>query len=390
MKPNKEEKYHTQLTAGGYHINYPDNVGTPAADMTLFKCLMISIILTPGARCITVEIKDFYLCTSMKCSEYMRLKTTDIPKEIMREYKLQESVTQDGYVYCKITKGMYGLPQAGIKAQELLKKRLAEYGHHQSKIIPGLSTHETRPTTFTLAVDDFIMKIISEKDADHLINVLKKHCIITVDKEATKYIGLAIKWDYAKGKVHTLMPGYLPKMMMRFKHETPNKIQNSPHRHVETQYGKKAQFTTVEEDSPLKKEETKYVHAVAGTLLYYARAVNPTIIPTLSAIRTEQAKPTQATIETIKQLLNYCATQEEAIITYSASKMILCVHSNAGYCNEKKAQSQAGGHFFLSNNDQLPPNNGAIMTNATIIKAVISSAAEAELGALFLNAKEVV
>jgi hypothetical protein len=63
-------------------------------------------------------------------------------------------------------------------------------------------------------------------------------------------------------------------------------------------------------------------------------------------------------------------------------------HSDAGYANEKNARSRAGGHFFLSNNDKFPPNNGAIMTNATIIKSVMSSAAEAELGALFLNAKE--
>ncbi len=68
--------------------------------------------------------------------------------------------------------------------------------------------------------------------------------------------------------------------------------------------------------------------------------------------------------------------------------MILNVHSNSGYLNEKKARSRASGHFFLSNNDTSPPNNGAILTNATIIKAVMSSAAEAELGALYLNAKE--
>ncbi len=129
---------------------------------------------------------------------------------------------------------------------------------------------------------------------------------------------------------------------------------------------------------------------MAGTLLYYARAVDPTILPALSAIGTKQATPTQTTMERIKQLLDYCATQEEAIIMYSARKMILCIHSNAGYCNEKNARSRAGGHFSLSNNDQLPPNNGAIMTNATIIKAVMSLAAEAELGALFLNAKEAV
>jgi hypothetical protein len=92
----------------------------------------------------------------------------------------------------------------------------------------------------------------------------------------------------------------------------------------------------------------------------------------------------------IKQLLDYCASQEEAIITYNSSKMILAVHSDAGYANEKKARSRAGGHFFLSNNEPDPPNNGAILTNATIIKNVMSSAAEAEIGALYLNAREAV
>ena len=49
IKPNKEEKYRTRLTAGSDRINYPDEVGTPTADMTLFKCLANSIISTPGA-----------------------------------------------------------------------------------------------------------------------------------------------------------------------------------------------------------------------------------------------------------------------------------------------------------------------------------------------------
>jgi hypothetical protein len=57
----------------------------------------------------------------------------------------------------------------------------------------------------------------------------------------------------------------------------------------------------------------------------------------------------------VKQLLDYFAVQEEAIITYSASKMIINVHSDAGYLSKKKARSQAGGHFFLSDNDMTPP-----------------------------------
>jgi hypothetical protein len=88
----------------------------------------------------------------------MRLKITDISEESIKEYNLQELVTEDGYVYCAINKGMYSLLKAGIIAQELLKERPSKYGYHQSKIISELWTHKTRPTVFTLAVDDFAIK----------------------------------------------------------------------------------------------------------------------------------------------------------------------------------------------------------------------------------------
>ena len=71
------------------------------------------------------DIKDFYLNTPMKRYKYMRLKITDIPEEVIEQYNLRNIVTKDAYVYCKIRKGMYGLPQAGIIAQELLQERLA-------------------------------------------------------------------------------------------------------------------------------------------------------------------------------------------------------------------------------------------------------------------------
>jgi len=250
MKPNKTEIHRTRLTAGGDRINYPEDVGTPTADMTLFKIHANSIILTPGARCIMVDIKDVYLNTPMKRPEYMRLKITDIPDEVIEEYNLREIVDDDGYVYCEITKGMYGLPQAGIIAQELLAERLAKHGYHQSKIIPGFWKHETRPITFTLVVDDFAIKVLREDDANHITNVLRKDYTITVDTEATKYIGLTVEWDYDNGKVHTHMPGYLGKAMTRFKHEIPTKVQNAPNRHIEVKYGAKKQYVDEEVQSP--------------------------------------------------------------------------------------------------------------------------------------------
>jgi hypothetical protein len=66
--------------------------------------------------------------------------------------------------------------------------------------------------------------------------------------------------------------------------------------------------------------------------------------------------------------------------------MILAAHSDASYLSETKACSRAGGHFFLTENNEVPRNNGAILTLAQIIKSVMSSAAEAELCALYINA----
>ena len=126
--------------------------------MTLVKILLNSIISTEGAKCIMLDLKDFYLNTPMKRYKYMRIKISDIPKEIIQEYKLHELEMEEGYVYCEIFKGMYGLPQAGIIAQELLQERLAKAGYHQSKSIPGLWTHVTRKICFTLVVDNFAIK----------------------------------------------------------------------------------------------------------------------------------------------------------------------------------------------------------------------------------------
>jgi hypothetical protein len=70
--------------------------------------------------------------------------------------------------------------------------------------------------------------------------------------------------------------------------------------------------------------------------------------------------------------------------------MVLVVHSNASYLSKPKAQSQAGGHFFMSSNVTNPHNNGTVLNIAQLIKAVMSLAAEAELGALYINARKAV
>ena len=56
----------------------------------------------------------------------------------------------------------------------------------------------------------------------------------------------------------------------------------------------------------------------------------------LSAIASEQAKPTEKTLKKIKQFLHYATTNLDTIIMYQANNMILTAHSNASYLSEPK------------------------------------------------------
>jgi hypothetical protein len=114
------------------------------------------------------------------------------------------------------------------------------------------------------------------------------------------------------------------------------------------------------------------------------------MLTALSAIASAQAKPTEETMTCCKQFLNYAATHQDAILTYKSSDMVLVVHSDASYLSKPKARSRAGGHFFLSSDTENPINNGAVLTIAQLIKAVMSSTAEAELSALYINAHKAV
>ncbi len=122
----------------------------------------------------------------------------------------------------------------------------------------------------------------------------------------------------------------------------------------------------------------------------------------LGTLASSQSQSTQATALAVTRLLNYCATHPDAVLRYSASDMHLHVHSDASYLSESKARSRAGGLFFLSTKPKTyaasllpptpdskpPPLNGAIHVHCSIMDTVLSSATEAETGALFYNAKD--
>jgi hypothetical protein len=177
----------------------------------------------------SLDIKNFYLNMPMSRYEYVRIRIKDVPEEIIKQYNLHEKIDSEGYVYIEVRKEMYGLPQAGILAQKLLEERLNKHGYMQNKAILGLWTHQSRPISLTLVVNNFGIKYVGQEHAMHLISILKEHYEISEDWKAPKFIGLTLKWDYPGQKVHVSMPRYIDDALDHFKHERPKRKQYSPH-----------------------------------------------------------------------------------------------------------------------------------------------------------------
>jgi hypothetical protein len=116
----------------------------------------------------------------MESFEYMRIPIKLIPQEIIDQYNLL-SLVSDCHVYIEVQKVMYGLPQAGILANQLIARRLAIHGYHQTKFTPGLWRHVARTIQCTLVADDFGVQYMDKYHAQHLIDALETNYTVSKD-----------------------------------------------------------------------------------------------------------------------------------------------------------------------------------------------------------------
>ena len=394
-RPLKSEQYRVRITVGGDRLEYLDDAGSPAANLMETKLLVNSTIsdAKDGARFMSADIKDYFLATPMKKSEYMKVQYKHIPEDIRKHYNLGDKVTSDNYIYICIKKGMYGLKQAAVLAYNQLKEKLQPQGYAPVAGTVGIWEHTTRKTKFCLCVDDFGIKYFSKEDANHLLQTIGDHYTYTTDWDGNNYCGLTFDWNYKAGYVDVSMPGYVQKALERLQHKSTSSPQYSPHAHVPIVYATKntRQYATAPDTSPLLTPKgTKYIQSVTGSHLYYGRAIDYTILPALNEIASEQASPTQKTQEKAKRLMDYVATYPNAFIRYYASDMVLHIDSDAAYLVAPKARSRVAGYFYLSNhsaNKDKPKLNGAIHVECKTLRHVVSSAAEAETAGVFHNAQ---
>ena len=237
-----------------------------------------------------------------------------ILQEIIDKYNLMNIVEDDGWCYAEIRKALYGLKEAAYISNVKLKRILAAEGYVPSKFTPGLFTHKTRDIAFALCTDDFGCRYCNKEDAEHLIETVSKRYPITVSWNPDYYLGMTLKWDYEKRTVECSMPGYVQEALLKFQHHYEGSRHSSPSPHAPIQYGQKIQMANIDESDPLTKTQVKLLQQVCGQFLYYARAVDATMLHALNDLATKVNNGTQETAKALTHFLNYCAANPDASI----------------------------------------------------------------------------
>jgi hypothetical protein len=193
---------------------------------------------------------------------------------------------------------MYDFPHAGILTNELLQRNLAKDGYRPTTHTHVLWTHDIRPISFSLVVDDFGVKYVEREHAEHLMTCIKKKYNISSDWNGTACCVLTLEWDYKNCTVDVSMPGYIKAALHKYQHPDPARPEHAPHTWNPPIYGAKKQFLNETTPSPaLSDKDVNKLKQLTGTLLYYARAVDPTLIMPINVLASEQSNATEVTAD---------------------------------------------------------------------------------------------
>jgi hypothetical protein len=169
-------------------------------------------------------------------------------------------------------------------------------------ITPGLWKHTKSDLVFALVVNDFGIKNTNKPDAEHLMNTLQQLYSVSQDwTGGAHYCGLTIEWDYPNHTIDiSIPPGYIERTLQHFCHPPPTCPQHSPHAWQKPTYGAAVQYVPAPNNTPaLDAKDTKHVQEVLDTLLFYARAVNSTMLPAIGTLASQQAYGAKTTLEVL-------------------------------------------------------------------------------------------
>ncbi len=143
---------------------------------------------------------------------------------------------------------------------------------------------------------------------------------LTEDWTGNLYCGITLEWDYVNQHVNISMPNYIKKKMQEYGHIIPTQLHSCPYHPKPRKFGTEVKAPLPPNAThPFDAAGIKRVQQIVGSILYYARAVDMTVLMGLFLIAVEQTKATEQTMGQCIDLLNYLTSNEDAKVCFCAS-----------------------------------------------------------------------
>ena len=200
----------------------------------------------------------------------------------------------DLFMHASIAHGTVSNKEEKIAHNDLVA-HLNKHRYVQADNTDGFFKHITRDISFTLVVDDFRIKYVNNDDVQHLIRIMQEIYTFKVDFNAKQYIDIDLKWDYDKQELICSMIGCVKQALKELEHFPSNRHQSAPSHALGKQYGEKVQYVQDDETAPLTEIQICYLQRVIRKFLWYAQAIDNTMLHDLNDIGSCSTKGTTAT-----------------------------------------------------------------------------------------------
>ncbi len=203
-------------------------------------------------------------------------------------------------------------------------------------------------------------------------------------------MNLSIVHDKAAKTISISVPGYIAKVLERFHEWAGTRTVSTPAIYTAPNYGAKVQIAMDDDSAPLSATDTTTLQAISGSHLYYACAVNPTMLPAVNAVASQQVIPTERIRAQVVRLLQYARANSSNQVVFHRSKMHFVLQVDASYLSRSKGRSVAGGVEYFGDSNNPTHENVMVYVLSSIIGVVVASAGEAEYASAFQNAQQAV
>ena len=367
------------------YVDYP--VATHTCPMSVFKILLHATV-SENSHFGSLDLTDFFLGSLMPAPEYLIIMAAQFTPALLDTLGITPFLQTDSkgrsYFFTEVSKTMYGFRQAGFHANEQVIAHLLSHGYYQTQ--PCLFTHTTDPIVFCLVVDDYGVKYTHVAQFHRLVDCLSLLYHVKASPVATSFLGFTISHDRQARTIALSMPSYIPNMLARFRPEGVPPAR-SPSIYTPPSYGSSApQLSPTDTSAPASPAQIEELPQAIGSLLYYARALDCTMLPAVTTLSSLQSAPTLNVIAKLNRLLGYCSAFPDHQLIFRPSRVLLQTHSDASFNSLPRSGSKSGGHHTLGNHDPAF-HNAPIDVDSSRIPVVTSSAADAELAAAYGNAR---